>query len=241
MPLLPVLLTGWYFGRNVRDFGKPFVSSFDLPQQAWVVAPTDALPYLERRPLGFVFGLDPSVLETPYWPVGLQPHARFWPVLVTSTFVDYWNHFYSGLPATEATVLAFNARPMTPEVLEASQRSAKGGAVIALAVALAWLSALRWVVRERQWGFLALLTLAAIGVLFSLHFAVSYPRDDFGVIKSTYVQYAAAPLYALFGLAAAWTIERARRWPLALALGGSLWAVAAYSLYCRLRIPLLPL
>ena len=47
-----------------------------------------AKPYLDRRTLGFFVGWSNSIFEYPYFP---SARSRFLPVLIASTFVDYYN------------------------------------------------------------------------------------------------------------------------------------------------------
>jgi hypothetical protein len=239
--LLPVLLTGWYFGRNVREHGHLFLNSFQLKNQAYAVVETDKLPLLDRRSLGFVFGWDPVIFAVPYWPVAITPQPRFWSVVTVGTFVDYWNFSYSGLDAGMQAPTMVNGRPLTPEVLTASQRSAVGGTLIAAITAIAFAVCCVIAARRREWGQLSLLGTAGLSIAAALHFAITYPIDHLGVIKAAYMQPGIAALYGVFGLASAWSLERRWRWPLFMVMLVSLWLVVAYTMYCRARIQLLPL
>ncbi|MBK7858081.1 MAG: glycosyltransferase family 39 protein [Archangiaceae bacterium] len=95
--VMPLLISGWYFARNVRDYGKPFVSSFDFrPDETAAMASIAKKPYLARRPKDFVFGWSPKIFEFPCVPVAVNDDAHFTTVAVASTFVDYWNVRFSG-------------------------------------------------------------------------------------------------------------------------------------------------
>jgi 4-amino-4-deoxy-L-arabinose transferase-like glycosyltransferase len=121
-------VSGWYFARNVRDYGRPFVTSFDVKSQHWVVADLRRAPFLERRTLNFFVGWDSSVPLFPYYPSGIEPHPQFFPVAVASTFVDYWNYSFSGSNPEVAVPdsPAGGHRPITPRVFRASQYAAAG-------------------------------------------------------------------------------------------------------------------
>jgi hypothetical protein len=235
-------VSGWYFARNVRDYGRPFVTSFDLKSQHFLVADMQKVPYLERRSLGFFVGWDKAVPLFPYYPSGTGRYPRFFPVAVASTFMDYWNYSFSGIDPS-VSVPGWNAgrHPITPKVFRASQYAVFGGTVIFLATLGAWLAVTPGVFRRRDWGLMALLLIPLFTLVSALHFAITYPIDSYGVVKGIYMHFAAPPMYALFGLAVAWTLQKPIRWPLFGALIGALWLVAAYTLYCRLRLPIVPL
>ena len=113
--------------------------------------------------------------------------------------------------------------------------------VIFLATVAAWFMAARATARRRDWGLFTTLLAPACMTALALHFAIRAPVDAVGVVKSAYMQFASGPLDAVFGLAVAWSLQKSIRWPLFAALLASLWTVAAYTLYCRLRLPMLPL
>lgn len=234
-------MTGWYFARNVHDYGKPFVASFDTKQEHVVVAERQKTPYLDRRTLGYVVGWDRAMYPFPYRPSTIGEHPRFFPTAVASTFVDFWNYSFSGIdPASKSPIWA-GFRPISPKVLVASQYSIAGGSVISLATAIAWVFVMRSVFRQRDWGLLTLLLAPAVMMALALHFAIEYPIDNYGVVKGAYLQFAAGPLFGVFGVAVAWSLRKPPRWPIFAALLAATWFVAAYTLYCRLRVPILPL
>lgn len=232
---------GWYFERNVRDYGTPFVTSFDLPFQHNLVADTDKLPYLERRTLAYVFGWSRAMNDYPYYPTAITTHPMFFPVVVASTFVDFYNYGFSGIdPSTKSDVWAGHC-PLSTQILTLSQDAMLAGTVIFLATVAAWFMAARATARRRDWGLFTTLLAPACMTALALHFAIRAPVDAVGVVKSAYMQFASGPLDAVFGLAVAWSLQKSIRWPLFAALLASLWTVAAYTLYCRLRLPMLPL
>jgi hypothetical protein len=243
MLVVCIAVCGWYFSRNVRDYGRPFVTSFDVSSQHYLVADLQKVPYLERRTLGFFVGWDAAVPLFPYYPSGIEPRPHFFPVAVASTFVDYWNYSFSGLDPYVAVPgwPGDRLRPITPKLFRASQYAAAGGIVIFLATIVTWLAVMPRTFRRRDWGRLALLLVPLFTLLSALHFAVAYPLDSYGVVKGIYMHFGAPPLYALFGLAVAWAFQKPIRWPLFGALLGALWLVASYTLFCRLRVPILPL
>jgi hypothetical protein len=238
-----VAVSGWYFARNVRDFGTPFVTSFDVKSQHGIVAESEKTPYLHRRKLGFFFGWDKSVMLFPYYPSGAGKNPHFFPVAVASTFVDYWDYSFSGVKP-DASIPGWPgtpSRPMTPEVFRASEYAVFGGTAIFLATVVAWVFATRTVASRRDFAMLALLGIPLFTLVAAIHFAIKYPIDSYGVVKGAYMHFGAPPLYGLFGLAVSWTLGARARWPLFGVLFTALWLVAAYSIYCRLRIPMVPL
>ncbi len=231
---------GWYFARNVRDFGQPFMSSFELHSEHYLAASYDGVPILDRRSVGFWFGWSNEIYQWPYYPSGLQPHPRFFPVALASTFSDYWNFSFAG--TKRGLVSPLNVLPdgILPRVFEASRGSVIGGTVIALATLVAAFVALRTTLRRRDFGRLALVLVPLVTTAAALDFATKFPIDHYGVIKGEYMTFGAGPAYALFGLAAHWASQRVRRWPLLGLMLGSLLLVASYSFYCRFRLTLLP-
>jgi hypothetical protein len=244
MLIVCTTVCGWYFARNVRDFGRPFVTSFDVKSQHWVVADLQKTPYLQRRTLDYFLGWDKQIPLFPFYPSGIQPRPQFFPVAIASSFMDYWNYSFSGMdpdvPVPDWPSNSGGLRPLTPQLFRASQYAVCGGIVIFLATVGAWLSVMPRTFWRRDWARMALLLVPLFMLVSAMHFAVEYPVDTYGVVKGIYMHFAAPPMYALFGLAVAWAWQRPHRWPLFGALVGALWLVAAYTVYCRLRVPLLP-
>ena|GEM_PF-2287758 len=235
-------VSGWYYARNVRDYDQPFVTSYDLPTDSGTVAAARKMPFLERRSLNYVFGFSSDIYRYPYYPASSKPYSHFFPALLAATFNDYWNYSYSGLPPKSPSPMRTTiGHPLTPALLELSRRAVLGGTLIALATACAtWLS-LRKLLAERNWGLIALALAPLLVIAAALQFAIANPVDHSGVVKGNYLQFAAPPLYGLFGVAVAWAHEKPIRWPLASLLWLSLWLLAAYSIYCRTRILIMPL
>jgi 4-amino-4-deoxy-L-arabinose transferase-like glycosyltransferase len=230
---------GWYFVPIAKSYGRPFVTSFDTLQKD-AVAESGKTPYLDRRRLGFLLGWDRAIYDLPYWPTAAGEHPRFFPLLMVSTFVDYYNFSYSGLRPDDPATSRANARPLTPRLLGFSRLSAVGGTFIALGTTVAFVACLYGELRKQRWGVVALLVGAALSILSALHFAIQFPSDSNGVIKGTYLQFGAPPLYAMFGVAVAWTQRKPWRWLLFALFLASLWLVASYTLYCRARLLMLP-
>jgi hypothetical protein len=231
---------GWYYARNVRDYGRPFVTSFDLPSQHYLIQAMDDVPYLERRPLGFFLRWESAIYDFPYHPSATGTHPTFFPAVVASSFVDYWNYGFSNVSPLAPSGFVHPAQAVPPPVMTASRRAALGGTVIFAATVAAWLGSVRRVFIRRDFGLLFLFAVPVVAVLSALHFAIAYPVDDFGVVKGVYLQFAAPVMCALFGVAVAWSQRKVPRWPVFGLLMAALWLVAAYTLYCRFRLPLLP-
>ncbi len=229
-------LCGWYYQENMREYDRPFVSSFDLPTQKMMVVESDKKPYLERRTLAYFLGWNSLMYEYPFFPTGLIDFPRFFPVVVTSTFLDYWGYGYTGYQKAWSRKPARALRSFV-ELIPLSRATAGAGTAIFVATALAWLAALVKQLRDRDIGRLALVLVPLFTFLSAAHFATAFPVDGFGVAKGVYMTFGAPPLYGLFGVAVAWSVERPVRWPLAVVLFAALGCVAAYSLCCRLGIP----
>ncbi len=226
-------VAGPYYAHNYRRHHKVFLAGWDGPDQWQKNQPgPHHLPYLQRRPLAFFVGWNNDIFSSPYWSTGVFPNHRFWPVLIASTFVDYYNYGFSPPPDDQPTV-AINGRPVRVAALLPARLSVIGGTAIAALVMVAWLAATWWACRARAAAALGILTLPALAVAGQMHFATLYPFDWEGLVKGAYLQFAAAPLMALFGLAIAWLWTRPRLRPLALVGLAAVAMVASYGLYSR--------
>jgi hypothetical protein len=220
-----VALSGWFFVRNEVVAGKLSPTSYDGFAKG-VQAPYEPTPYLDRRTAGFFVGWDRAVFRDPYYPTAYVPHPRFFPVLVASTFCDYYRFGFAGNAAVRGWA--------TPEPLaKLSARSVIGGAAIALVTIFAWLGAARALWRRSDDPRLVLLLMPLAALLGQLHFAVRYPNDSWGPIKGTYLQFVAPILSGLFGLGVAWLWRRWITRVAALFAIGALGLVAGYVGYCR--------
>jgi 4-amino-4-deoxy-L-arabinose transferase-like glycosyltransferase len=237
--LVCIALCGWYYVPIAQKYGRPFITSFDTfhTDPAW---DPQGKPPIERRTFGFVVGWNRDIYQVPYWPTAALPYSRFFPLVLTSTFVDYWNFSFSGLSPERPAELSANNRPLTRKLMNVSRLSVIGGTFIALATSIAFAACLRYGLRRRRWDIMALLFGAGLTVLSALYFALQYPCDNNGVIKGNYLLFGAPPLYAMFGVAVAWAQRKPSRWILLVGLLGSLYLVASYTLYCRTRIWLPP-
>jgi hypothetical protein len=220
-----VVLSGWSFARSRAVSGKLVPTSYDGFAKG-VQAPYESTPYLDRRTVGFFVGWDSSVVKEPYFPKGYYPHARFFPILIASTFCDYYRFNFAG----NATI---RGRAIPPPLARWSTLSVAGGTVIALLTALAWLGAARTLWRRPEDPRLVLLLIPLLALLGQLHFAVRYPNDSWGPIKGTYLQFVAPVLCGLYGLGVAWLWRRRVTRILALLAIGALGLVAGYVTYCR--------
>jgi 4-amino-4-deoxy-L-arabinose transferase-like glycosyltransferase len=233
MMAICLAVAGWFYARNVPQYHTPFITSYET-SQTWAAHHAAGLPFMDRRTLGFVFSWDMAIYHRPYYPTGLEPHARFFPVALASTFVDYYNYHFSGLgPDQQAEGnLRANNRPLTRRLVGLSRGAIHGGTVILLGTLAAWVICLRRTFR-RDWGLFALLLAPLFTTFFALLYAVKYPYDNAGIIKGVFMQFGAAPLYAMFGMSFDWSLARRRRWLVVAVLLLGLGAVAAYTFCCR--------
>jgi len=237
LPWLVVLValtatSGWYFARNQQLYGKAILSGFDGVDGALAPPGLEDTPYLDRRPLGFFVGWTNDVLMFPYYPSGIKPASRFWPVLVTSTFVDYYDYAFVRF-APKSTITA-NGRPIFRQSVNFARASAVGGALIALTTVIGWLCAAYHVFKMRDAPRSVLLLAPALVLIGQLHFVVRYPLDFEGPTKGLYMQFASAPLLAVFGLALSWLTSKRPTRVIAIAEVLALAAVATYTVYARL-------
>lgn len=234
-------ISGWHFVGSYRRTGSVAPTSFEL-SQAGMMARHRHLPVLARRPISFVVGWSWSIYGWPYYPSAAQPPERshFFPVLLASTFSDYYNFAYCPTPRPGEPDLKANGRAgPRPACLWFSRASVVGGTAVALATVLGWFAALVWLWRRRAYERLVLLFVPAVALAAALYFSIKYPIDPMGVTKGAYLQFAAPPLYALFGVAVAWLWQRRRGRPLAVLCLAGLAPVILYTLYARVAVPLL--
>lgn len=197
------------------------------------------VPYLERRPLAFVYGLGtPQIFAHPWYPTDLYTESRFWPVLYASAFADYYAFFYASftLPGERAVRVAGN-RVIGARAQRYMIASTAAGLPITLAVVGAFLAAA--LALRRRWDLSRALLLATpvVAIAAQMHFAIKFPHDEWGPVKAAYLNFAAAPLFALFGVAVAWLWERKPGRAPAVLLLAALAVVGAYGLYGRGLIP----
>jgi 4-amino-4-deoxy-L-arabinose transferase-like glycosyltransferase len=223
------LTSGWYFARNQHLYGKAVLSGFD--GREGMPAAVAATPYLDRRTLGFVAGWSNDVFRFPYFRSGITPHSRFWPVVVASTFADYYNHSFAKYP--KQSELTANTHPISRLSVKFGRASVIAGTLIASSTAIAWFLTASLLARRRDAARLVLVIAPAVAILGQLHFAIQYPFDDVGPIKGVYLQFATVPLFGLFGLAVSWLVQRRATRPLAVVELVAVGAVAAYTIYCR--------
>jgi hypothetical protein len=225
-------VAGPFFVRNRILYGQAAPSAYEGSLKV-NQAIYDGISYFDRRSLGFYVGWNLDIYTHPLYPTALKPHARFFPVLIASTFNDYYLYSYTG----GGKYRSDRSVPAAGVVLGCLSIAA--GTFIALVTLIAWFAAVRRLWRPREDGApdprFALL-LAPLGVLIGqLHFATKYANDNFGPIKGSYMQFIAPVLCALFGAAVAWMWRRrAVPWRVAALVAlGAVALVAAYSLNAR--------
>jgi hypothetical protein len=126
-------------------------------------------------------------------------------------------------------------RPVPVRAAALSSYATVGGTWIAFVTLVAWFIAARGTWKSRDAGRFLLLLLPLLALLGQLHFAVKFAIDAQGPIKGAYMQFAAAPLCGLFGVAAVWAWKRGWTGKLAVAMHAlALATVTAYCCYARL-------
>jgi hypothetical protein len=238
--VIAVTVSGWYYARNIREYDKPFVTSFDLPSQTGNVVETNKLPMVDRRTIGYAFGWDTGLYLFPYGIRYVGSHPRFFAVSVASSFVDFWPQNFHGYER-----LAFRHKPddgpgdREPYLL-AGILSVIGGHIIFAATLLAWFVVTGLAVKRRDAAMLGLMVVPLMATAATMHFSTTFPVDGLGILKGAYLNFAAPSLYALFGICVAWARSSWHRWPILVILLAALYLIAAYTIYHRLHIPLLP-
>jgi 4-amino-4-deoxy-L-arabinose transferase-like glycosyltransferase len=215
---------------NQRLWGEWFPSSFTTTQKT-LMGRIPKVELLDRRPGSFYWEWDASLFEYPFASEDKHKEVRFWPTLVASSFVDHYGFFFVWPPPTDEKPLQVNFRPMPQIAFWPARFAFAGGALVALATMLAFFGALAAAVRRRNAVWLAGLALPFAALAGLLQFAVAYPFDDYGVVKGAYLQFAAAPLCALAGLALEFLLRR-NKW-IAGVLVAAIVMVGGYTLFAR--------
>ena len=224
--------------RNLHTTHKLLPTGFDgRAVERRTTASVEAVPYRERRPLTFIVGLGGCpILERPWSPTCTRAESRFFPVLFASTFGDFYNFGFAGSPTGKPgegdgdPTRRINTKPMSEYAMRLQRAAALGGLPITAVTVLALLAVLARSLWRRDVALVLLLAAPILAVLGQLHFAITYPFDQYGPIKGSYLHFATAPLFGLFGLAASWCWRT--RWlrPVTLALVAALLLVAASTL-----------
>jgi hypothetical protein len=238
------VVAGPFFARNVALYGQAAPTAYEGSVKA-NQASYEKIPYFDRRPVAFYVGWHLGIYGRPFFTTGLKPEARFFPVLIASTFNDYYVFSYwgGGKYGDERWVPGIG-------VLFGCISNVAGTAV-SLVTVIAWLGAVRTLWRRREDGTredgkreagwidprFALLLMPLGALLGQLHFATKYPNDNFGPIKGAYLQFVAPVLCALFGVGVDWMWRRRARWAwgaAALAAMAAVVCISAYSVGARL-------
>ena len=226
------LVSGAWFAHNRAAHGKWITTGFDGADAHRTAGYLDA-PYWRRRPPDWFVRFSPRIFVMPFAPTGLWPHASFATPLFASAFVDYYNFGYAPYPAELDSPLRANYKPLRRDVLALSRVAIAAGALVAAATVAGFFACVVACARRRDWPRLAMLAIPALAVAGQMHFAIEYPIDSEGLIKASYLQFAAAPLCAVFGVAVAWLWRRRRTRALALVECAALAALAVYDVACR--------
>lgn len=215
-----------YARHHETSGGKLFPTWFDRSPEAR--AERDAMPpYLERRPLEYFAPRFGSLWEKPYFPHG----ETFWAILVASTFYDYYNYAYV-TPKPGMEKFQTNYRWLAYRTLHYMRASLLAGVAIGLFTAIAFFVVALRAWREADAGALSALAVSALVLLGQLHFAIQVPKDDMGVIKGSYLQFGAGPLFVVWGLGMAWLWNRGRGWRVVFAIqAAALATLLAYDLH----------
>lgn len=210
--------------------GTMFPTAFEtLPRFHAIAAQALAQPLLDRRPLGYVFGLSRGeIFRMPFTPTSID---RFSVTLIASSFADYYNYGFAGRPRPGEPHIYVNGKPIPLRAVWLARGAAVGGVFIAAATIAAWALCLRALYRRRSHGLFVVLLLPLLALLGQLHFAIKYPIDNMGMVKGHYMQFAAAPLFALYGVAMSFLWRRSRA--LFLVEAWALLMVALYTLGTR--------
>lgn len=216
--------------RHYPTTGIVFPTGYD----SMSVGGVDDIPVWRRRPLGFyVLPCAEEIVTRPYYPSCSKPRARFWPVLVATTFGDYYNVRYGGLPhGDEPTELA-NGRLLPVRMRRGAQAALIAGVPIALLTAVAFVVTFARELRAKRAATVATLAASLLALAGQIALSVRWPYDGFGPIKGSYLQFAAAPLFVVYGGTVSWLFRHPKLRGAAVLQWVALTVVAAYSVLAR--------
>lgn len=182
--------------------GTPlFPTMYDvLPSVKERMAAFEKTPRWQRRPLAYYgFSGTSELLLHPFAPTLQEDGApRYWPVLAVGMVVDYWGFYFSGEVGEAATPYRAKRRAIPIAAFFWARVSAACGLALFLLLAIATpIVLLRELRRDRLAVLLLVLPWAT--ALAGLAFCVTYPLDDWGLVKGIYVQFALLPLGVLYG------------------------------------------
>lgn len=197
--LVAATLAAPLYARNLRHEGRLFPTAFELLDAGAISAETRALPTWARRTPSFFWQVSPEIYARPYWPTGSN---ELWSLLLQVTYADHSAYHFAPRDSRSPPSC------WTPFTLRAAGLSVAGGTVLALATMIGALALLVGALRRRDVAVVTVLVVSGLAVLGQIYFATQYPVDHYGVIKATYLQFGAAPLYVCFGAVVAWLTRR---------------------------------
>jgi hypothetical protein len=189
---------------------------------------------LDRRTPGYFLGFAADALQFPYYPSGVEPSPRFWPVLIASSFCDYYNYSFAPTIDSGSPLLA-NGRDVGARATLLGRASVTGGTALAIVCVVGWIAAFVGLVLRREVARPLALLVPALGLAGQMFFATKFPYDFEGVVKGIYFQFATLPLYALLGCVFAWLWSWRALRIASVALATSIVPVATYTTYCVLH------
>ena len=204
---IALLSSGWYFAHCKATYGKAFITGFDSWRSNGSLLAAGKSTWA-RRPPGYFLGWDLTIYGFPFYPSAALPEARFFPQVVASTFADYYNYGLAPFPQAGAPARLANHRPLRPSVVTPAAVSVACGTLIAVVTAASFAAAWVWLWRRRAHAMLGMMLVPLLALAGQAYFAMSVANDAEGLVKGAYLQFAAAPLFALFGLAVEWSWRR---------------------------------
>jgi hypothetical protein len=224
-----------YLAHNQRLYGKPIVSSYDGRDGITARSQFEHIPLWKRRPIAYLMCWTLDIYASPTWPSGYQPRPCLFPVLVATTFADYYNYHFA--PVRRGDELRAHARP-SPTAWALSRASVAAGTMVAAISVVGWFVLLIGAWRNRAFDSIALILCPFFAVLGQIWYAWAYPADWEGPVKGTLLQYSMLPICAIFGIVICWCWRRGRAWRLITVVGLlALGVVGGYTGYCRMASP----
>src|SRR6202008_3812135 len=130
-------------------------------------------------------GWSRSIHTYPYFPSASLNEARFFPMLIASTFVDYYNHQFAAARSSAREIRA-NERPLPEPAMTLGRGAMAAGTLIAAVTVAAWIVISVHALPVRHRVATTLLLIPLLGLAAQMWYAQVFPHDWLAIVKGAY-------------------------------------------------------